>query len=315
MRLPTEAEWEKAARGGLPIPKARVYRAGDKLFPEPIVDERENPLPHRVYPWEGEFDAARLNCAETRINTTSAVGAFPGGVSPYGALDLSGNVWEWCLTQWVDNYADYDKITQLDNPEGDARRVVRGGAFYNVQDCARCAYRDYRYSRTTVTAIRGSGWWWSHLNSDSPARRAGNSDLWGSGGAAPSGNCFVNLSRRRVMARQEMPIFTRTFDFLTWLLPATNHFPRAHRFTFTQRLLDAAFDLRERLEEANYRRGAERLERLDRADEALGKIRLYLRLAVRWEWLAAGQYRHAAGMVAEIGRLLGGWRKQTVKAA
>ncbi len=117
------------------------------------------------------------------------------------------------------------------------------------------------------------------------------------------------------MAHQEMVIFTRTFDFLTWLLPATNNFPRAHRFTFTQRLLDAAFDLRERLEEANYRRGAARLERLDQADEALGKVRLYLRLAVRWKWLAEGQYRHAAGMVAEIGRLLGGWRKQTIAVA
>jgi hypothetical protein len=39
------------------------------------------------------------------------------------------------------------------------------------------------------------------------------------------------------MSDQEMPIFTRTFDFLTWLLPATHHFPRAHRFTFTRRLL------------------------------------------------------------------------------
>lgn len=57
------------------------------------------------------------------------------------------------------------------------------------------------------------------------------------------------------MAQQEMVIFTRTFDFLTWLLPATNNFPRAHRHTATQRLLDAAFDLRERLEEANMRHG------------------------------------------------------------
>ena len=46
------------------------------------------------------------------------------------------------------------------------------------------------------------------------------------------------------MTQQDMAIFTRTFDFLTWLLPATNHFPRAHRHTFTRRLLDAAFDLR-----------------------------------------------------------------------
>ena len=60
----------------------------------------------------------------------------------------------------------------------------------------------------------------------------------------------------KLWQRQEMPIFTRTFDFLTWLLPATHHFPRAHRHDFTRRLLDSAFDLRERLEEANLRRGA-----------------------------------------------------------
>ena len=114
-----------------------------------------------------------------------------------------------------------------------------------------------------------------------------------------------------MVTQGEMPIFTRTFDFLTWLLPMTNNFPRAHRFTFTQRLLNAAFDLRERLEEANYRQGHNRLERLARADEALDKVRMYLRLAARWEWLTAGQYQHAATMVAEIGRLLGGWRKVT----
>jgi hypothetical protein len=61
----------------------------------------------------------------------------------------------------------------------------------------------------------------------------------------------------------------RTFDFLTWLLPITNHFPRAHRHTFTQRLLRAAFDLYERLEEANLRRGQDRQHKLREADEAL----------------------------------------------
>lgn len=111
------------------------------------------------------------------------------------------------------------------------------------------------------------------------------------------------------MAHQEMPIFTRTFDFLTWLLPITNNFPRAHRQSVTQRLLDAAFDLRERLEEANLRQGVARRERLERADESLAKVRLYLRLAARWDWLSAGQYRHVSAMVAEIGRLLGGWQK------
>ena len=113
------------------------------------------------------------------------------------------------------------------------------------------------------------------------------------------------------MAREEMVIFSRTFDLLTWLLPATNNFPRAHRFSATSRLLDAAFDLREPLEEANLRKGAARRERLVRADEALAKMRLYLRLAARWSWLTPGQYRHVSAMVAEIGRLLGGWRKAT----
>ncbi|MFQ5401195.1 MAG: diversity-generating retroelement protein Avd [Anaerolineae bacterium] len=116
------------------------------------------------------------------------------------------------------------------------------------------------------------------------------------------------------MSRPEMPIFSRTFDFLTWLLPVTNHFPRAHRFTVTQRLLDAAFDLSERLEEANMRRGRARLERLNLADEALAKVRHYLRLAHRWHWLNPGQYEHAARMVDEIGRLLGGWKKVTIGA-
>ncbi len=106
---------------------------------------------------------------------------------------------------------------------------------------------------------------------------------------------------------KEMVIFTRTFDFLSWLLPRTNDFPRAHRHTFTRRLLDAAFDLQEHLEVANLRRGDERMAQLRLADEALAKVRVYLRLAVRWEWLSGGQYRHVAGMVAEIGRLLGGW--------
>lgn len=113
------------------------------------------------------------------------------------------------------------------------------------------------------------------------------------------------------MVREEMPIFTRSFDLLTWLLPATNHFPRAHRHGFTRRLLDAAFDLRERLEEAHLRQGRARSERLAAADEALARLRVYLRLASRWGWLSDGQYGHVAEIVAEVGRLLGGWRKVT----
>ncbi len=113
--------------------------------------------------------------------------------------------------------------------------------------------------------------------------------------------------------RQEMVVLVRSFDFLDWLLPITNHFPRAHRFTFTQRLLNAAFDLQEGLQKANYRRQRARLEQLELADEALDRVRIYLRLAARWGWLSGGQYRHVAGMIAEIGRLLGGWIKTTKK--
>ena len=107
----------------------------------------------------------------------------------------------------------------------------------------------------------------------------------------------------------EMVIFTRTFDFLAWLLPHTNHFPRAHRRSLTQRLLDAALDLREFLEEAQFRRGPARQERLARADESLAKTRLYLRLATKLQWQTPDQYHHAFQMLVEIGRLLGGWQK------
>ena len=109
----------------------------------------------------------------------------------------------------------------------------------------------------------------------------------------------------------EMPIFTRTFDLIAWLLPQTNNFPRAHRHTVTRRLLDAAFDLRERLEEANARRLAARRSALASADEALARVRVYLRLVMRFGWLNDGQYEHGATMIAEIGRLLGGWQKVT----
>lgn len=113
------------------------------------------------------------------------------------------------------------------------------------------------------------------------------------------------------MPAKEMPIFTRTFDLLAWLLPATNHFPRSHRHTVTRRLIDAAFDLRERLEEANLRRREERRRALVGADEALARLRVYLQLAGQFGWLTQGQYGHVSTVIAEIGRLLGGWHKVT----
>ncbi len=105
------------------------------------------------------------------------------------------------------------------------------------------------------------------------------------------------------------PLFARTFDFLSWLLPRTQSFPRPQRFGVTQRLQDSAFDFQELIVEAEALRGPARAERLRLADAALGKVRLYLRLCREWQWLTAGQYEHAARMIAEMGRLLGGWIK------
>jgi len=109
----------------------------------------------------------------------------------------------------------------------------------------------------------------------------------------------------------EMVIFTRTYDLVTWLIPKSLSFPRSQRFVVTKRLQDAALNFQERIIEANRQRGRVRLDRLRRADAELDKVRLYLRLALRWDWLTEGQYRHVSEMVKEIGTLLGGWIKQT----
>lgn len=110
---------------------------------------------------------------------------------------------------------------------------------------------------------------------------------------------------------EDLVILSRVFDLLAWLLPKAERFPRLYRMTVTQRLMDAALDLQERLFDAQSRRGARRAECLHAADAALAKLRLYLRLAHHWHWLSGGQYEHVSRMVAEIGRLLGGWLKQT----
>ena len=106
---------------------------------------------------------------------------------------------------------------------------------------------------------------------------------------------------------EDLVIFSRMFDLLEWLVPKGESFPRAFRPTVTARLLGSALDLSELLFEAQARRGAARRERLGPADATLNKVRFYLRLTHKWKWLSDGQYEHVSRMVAEIGRLLGGW--------
>jgi len=113
----------------------------------------------------------------------------------------------------------------------------------------------------------------------------------------------------------ELVIFTQTYDLLTWLLPQCERFPKKQRFVITQRLQDAALDFQESIFDANAHRSAERLKHLQNADAQLNKLRLYLRLSHQWDWLSRGQYEHVSRMVANIGKLLGGWIKQTSRNA
>jgi formylglycine-generating enzyme required for sulfatase activity len=137
--LPSEAEWEKAARGPLtpgPLPVGEGDRA--KLDSEV-----------RAYPWGDDFDPDKANTSETGIGEPSAVGCFPNGVSPYGALELSGNVWEWTRSLWGKDwqkpefnypYDPKDGRENLDAPY-EIPRVLRGGSFYDFARLARCASR------------------------------------------------------------------------------------------------------------------------------------------------------------------------------
>ena len=120
VNLPNEAEWEKASRG----------------------------TDGRIYPWEGEFDLSKVNNRDTGIGTTSAVGSFPTGASPYDLLDVSGNLWEWTRSVYGDYPYPKDGNERKKREDLDAdrnsSRVLRGGAFFNSSLNVRCASRGGR---------------------------------------------------------------------------------------------------------------------------------------------------------------------------
>ena len=134
--LPSEAEWEKAARGGLEIPASPLVRS---IGAAPGTALTPNPQPQRRYPWGDEADPNRANYDDTGLGQTSPVGCFSGGASPYGCLDMSGNVWEW--TRSLDRKYPYDPQDGREDLKGTNVRVLRGGSWSVIRGRARCAVR------------------------------------------------------------------------------------------------------------------------------------------------------------------------------
>jgi hypothetical protein len=106
---------------------------------------------------------------------------------------------------------------------------------------------------------------------------------------------------------QESPIFTKTCDLLQWLIPATLKFPKDQRFVLAKRVQDTAFNFYGAITAAGL--SPRKRPHLEQADIELQRLRQYVRLSHDLKFLSIKQYEHAAKMIVEVGKLLGGWQK------
>jgi four helix bundle protein len=105
----------------------------------------------------------------------------------------------------------------------------------------------------------------------------------------------------------QSPIFARTYDFLAWLIPLTVKFPRHQRFVMAAALQRETLRFQELLIEAAHQKKPGDV--LTAADAELDKVRTHLRLSLEMGLVQPSQYEHAARLLTEIGKLLGGWMK------